>query len=133
MHAVDTNVLVRLVVGDDEQQTGIAERFVSGGVWVSLPVLLEATWTLDTVYRRDEGEIATVVEMLLKHPAVSLQCSDAVADALQEFRRRPALGFADCLILALAKSSGHLPLGTFDRRLSRLDGTQFLTAGSRSA
>ena len=132
MRAVDTNVVVRLVVGDDAQQTVAAERFVSGGAWVSLPVLLETASTLGTVYRRDQQEIATLLEMLLKHPAVSLQYSDAVVDALQEFRRHPALGFADCLILAMARSSGHLPLGTFDRKLGRLDGAQLLTAGSRS-
>jgi len=47
---------------------------------------------------------------------------EAVAAALETFRRRPALGFSDCLLIELARKAGHLPLGTFDRDLSKLDG-----------
>ena len=64
--------------------------------------------------------------MLLNHATLTLQSSDAVAEALVLFRRDPALGFEDCLILSLARSSGHLPLGTFDRRLGKLDGAETL-------
>ncbi len=49
-----------------------------------------------------------------------------VAAAREIFRRRPALGFSDCLLLELARKAGHLPLGTFDRELSKLDGAQKL-------
>ena len=47
---------------------------------------------------------------------------DAVAEAVGHFRGRPALGFSDCLVLASARKAGHLPLGTFDRGLAKLDG-----------
>jgi predicted nucleic acid-binding protein len=36
------------------------------------------------------------------------------------------LGFSDCLVLEIARKAGHLPLGTFDRNLSKLDGAQKL-------
>jgi len=49
-----------------------------------------------------------------------------VAAALKRFRERPALGFSDCLLLQLARKAGHLPLGTFDRDLSKLDGAEKL-------
>jgi predicted nucleic acid-binding protein len=39
---------------------------------------------------------------------------------------KPALGFSDCLMLHLARKAGHLPLGTFDRNLSKVDGAQKL-------
>ena len=42
------------------------------------------------------------------------------------FARRPALGFSDCLVLEVARKAGHLPLGTFDRRLARVDGVRRL-------
>jgi predicted nucleic acid-binding protein len=42
--------------------------------------------------------------------------------ALETFRRRPTLGFSDCLLVELAQKAGHLPLGTFDRDLSKVDG-----------
>jgi len=48
------------------------------------------------------------------------------ANALETFRKRPALGFSDCLMLEAARKAGHLPLGTFDRNLGRLEGAQRL-------
>ena len=126
MRAVDTNVLVRLVTRDDARQVAAAEKFVDRGAWVSHLVLAEATWVLTSVYDRGPSEIATAVEMLLNHQHLTLQDVDAVAAAVENFRRRPAVGFSDCLVLAIAGKAGHLPLGTFDRNLAKLDGTHKL-------
>ena len=46
--------------------------------------------------------------------------------ALEQYRNSPALGFSDCLILETVRKAGHLPLGTFDRNLSKLDGAEGL-------
>ena len=64
--------------------------------------------------------------MLLNHKDLTLEGSDVVANALAQFRKRPVLGFSDCLMLAVARQAGHLPLGTFDRTLGRLEGAQRL-------
>lgn len=126
MRSVDTNVLVRLVTRDDAKQVAAAEAFVSRGAWVPHLVLAEATWVLASVYGRGSGHIATAVEMLLTHQDLTLQDSDAVAAAVERFRRRPALGFSNCLVLEVARKAGHLPLGTFDRDLAKLDGVERL-------
>ena len=121
MRAVDTNVLVRLVTRDDVKQVAAAEAFVSRGAWVPHLVLAEATWVLTSVYERGPGEIAAAVEMLLNHQHLTLQDSDVVAAAVERFRARPASGFSDCLVLEVARKAGHVPLGTFDRKLAKLD------------
>ena len=126
MRAVDTNVLVRLIIRDDPKQVAAGQEFVDTGVWVSIVALAEATWVLRSIYGRGAAEIAGTVDMLLNHKAVTLQDSEAVAAALAIFRARPALGFSDCLLLELARKAGHLPLGTFDRDLSTLDGAEKL-------
>ena len=126
MRSVDTNVLIRLVTRDDARQVAAAEAFVSRGAWVPHLVLAEATWVLASVYERDPGDIATAVEMLLNHQDLTLQDSDAVTAAIARFRRRPALGFSDCLVLEVARKAGHVPLGTFDRSLASLDGVEKL-------
>jgi predicted nucleic-acid-binding protein len=126
MRAVDTNVLIRLVTRDDRKQVAAAESFVSKGAWVSMLVLVEATWVLAAVYDLTHAEIATAIDMLLHHRDLSIQESDSVAAALEQYRNRPALGFSDCLILETARKAGHLPLGTFDRNLSKLDGAEGL-------
>ena len=64
--------------------------------------------------------------MLLKNSKLVLQDAHAVAAALELFRAKPSLGFADCLMLQLARQAGHLPFGTFDRNLARVDGAQKL-------
>jgi len=126
MRAVDTNVLVRLVTRDDRKQVAAAEAFVSKGAWVSTLVLVEATWVLTAVYALTHAEMATAIDMLLHHRDLTLQESDSVAIALEQYRSRSALGFSDCLILEIARKAGHLPLGTFDRDLSKLDGAERL-------
>ena len=126
MRSVDTNVLVRLVTRDDAKQAAAAEAFVARGAWISHLALAEATWVLSAVYGLGPREIATAVEMLLNHQDLTLQESEVVSNALTQFRKRPALGFSDCLIVEVARRSGHLPLGTFDRNLARLESVERL-------
>ena len=127
MRAIETNVLVRLVIGDDPEQVGVAEGFVKTGAWVSVLALAEATWVLGSVYALNAASLATAVEMLLDHKDLTLQDSDVVEAALALFRSRPALGFTDCLMLNVARKAGHLPLGTFDRALGKIKGAQKLS------
>ena len=124
MRAVDTNVLVRLITRDDEDQVAAAEAFVRKGAWVSHLVLAETTWVLSSAYALGHGEIATALEMLLNHAELTVQDADVVAAAVEHYRKRPSLGFSDCLVLEIARKAGHLPLGTFDRVLGKLQGAE---------
>jgi len=124
MLAVDTNVLVRLITRDDAKQVAAAESFVAKGAWVSHLVLAETTWVLSAVYELPPAAIAMAIEMLLNHRNLTIQDPEVVAAALARFRKKLALGFSDCLVLEIARKAGHLPLGTFDKALSKLDGAQ---------
>jgi predicted nucleic-acid-binding protein len=126
MRAVDTNVLVRVLIGDDARQAASAEGFIQNGAWVSVLALAEAMWVLKTVYNRNSSGVVAAIEMLLDHKNLTVQDSDVVAAALRLFRSRPSLGFSDCLILELARKAGHLPLGTLDRSLGKVEGAQKL-------
>jgi predicted nucleic-acid-binding protein len=120
VRAADTNVLVRLIARDDAKQVAAAERFVAPGAWISHLVLAETTWVLDSVFALGPREIATAVEMLLDHDRLAIQDADTVRAAVAQMRRKPTLGFSDCLILETARKAGHVPLGTFDRKLGAL-------------
>lgn len=126
MRAVDTNVLVRLMTRDDTKQVAIAEAFVAKGAWVPHLAVAEATWVLASVYDRGSEAIATAVEMLLSHEQLTVQDSETVAAAVARFREQPRVGFSDCLMVEVARKAGHLPLGTFDRDLGKIDGAQRL-------
>lgn len=124
MRAVDTNVLVRLLVRDDVKQAAVADRSISNGAWVSKVVLVEAVWVMGMASGLDATALARAIQMVLEHEHLTVEDPDVVAAALAHFRKHPGLGFADCLVLEIARKAGHLPLCTFDRRLGKLDGAE---------
>lgn len=126
MLAVDTNVLVRLLVRDDAKQAKAADQFVAKGAWISHLVLAETLWVLESVYGRTAAQIMAALKLLMTHESLVLQDAETVGFALAQFQRKPALGFSDCLVLEIARKAGHLPMGTFDRALAKLDGAQKL-------
>lgn len=126
MRAVDTNVLVRLIVQDDEGQRSKAESFVSFGAWVSHLVLAETVWVLDSVYGLNRSALIDAIGMLQDQDQIIIEDPHVVSAALRQFKQKPSLGFTDCLILEIARKAGHTPLGTFDKNLAKIDGTQKL-------
>ena len=126
MLAVDTHVLVRLLARDDLKQSRRADQFIAKGAWVSHLVLAETMWVLESVYARSAAQLLAALQLLLAHETLVLQDADTVSAALAHFEKKPALGFSDCLVLEIARRAGHLPLGTFDRALAKIDGAQRL-------
>jgi len=122
MRAVDTNLLLRLLVRDDAKQAAAAEAFIAKGAWVSHLVLAETVWVLDAVYGVASRQIVVAVDMLLRHAQLTIQDAEVVLAALAHYRERPRAGFSDCLILEIAKKAGHMPLGTFDQDIAKLEG-----------
>ena len=124
MVSVDTNVLIRLMAEDDAAQLSAAKDFIRQPAWISHLVLMETIWVLSTAYKRSHSELVKAVEILLSHINLSIQEPDVVGSALSLFKQKPSLGFSDCMILEIARKAGHLPLGTFDRGLAKIDGAE---------
>jgi predicted nucleic-acid-binding protein len=70
--------------------------------------------------------IAETIEMLMAHQTLSVEQPETVASALKLFRENRKTDFADCLILENARRAANLPVGTFDRALAKLPGTERL-------
>ena len=85
-------------------------------------VLAETVWVLESVYGISRPRIAIVVGMLLEHDRLTLQDEDVIRGAHSAFERDRSVGFTDCLIVEAARKAGHLPVGTFDKAMSRLEG-----------
>jgi predicted nucleic-acid-binding protein len=120
--AFDTNVVVRVLVGDDPAQTRRAERaFVehanSDGVFVSLVVLAETAWVLDAGYGWDRATIESRLRRLVRTRNVAVEDTDLVEKALDEYRVGRA-EVADYLILGKARQRAG-ELLTFDKRLAK--------------
>ena len=131
MRTLDTNVVVRLLIGDDPQQTPIAEQaflsaIATGGVYLPDVVLAEVAWVLRG-YDLERGTRYQLLERLVRTRGVVVDDIDAVIDALEQFRLGGDL--ADQLILARAAATCALPVLSFDRRFSGCEGVELLGPG----
>ena len=126
MKAVDTNVLVRIFTEDDPRQSKLAKAFVGTQAWVSHIALVETIWVLGSVYERPKADLLRAVEVVLKNEALVLQEPEVVAEALSLFKSHSGVAFSDCMILAVSKKAGHTPLGTFDAKLAKINGTALI-------
>lgn len=116
MIALDTNVVVRLLVDDHPEQTRRARRLIEARPVLVLPtVLLESEWVLRGAYRLVPGAIAAAFRKLLGVPGVAAENGAAMAQAIEWYER--GLDFADALHLAMAREAE--ALATFDARLAR--------------
>lgn len=116
MIAVDTNVVVRLLVNDDPVQARRARKLIKAGdVLIPLTVLLETEWVLRYTYELDATEILRLLRDLLGLPGVKVEDAARLARALDWFER--GMDFADALHIA---SSGEADaFATFDEKLQR--------------
>ncbi len=120
MQTLDTNVVVRVLVGDDPVQTPLAEHaFLSaiqaGGAFTPDVVLAEVTWMLRG-YGLDRATRHNLLQRLIRTRGVVVVDVDAVIDALSRFQHGG--DFADQLVLTRAASHGALPVLTFDQRFA---------------
>jgi predicted nucleic-acid-binding protein len=121
MGAVDTNVLVRLLVADDAAQTRRAAAFLEAHrpVWISTVVLVETVWVLLTVYRWSKPQILAMLHTATNSRDFAFQAVEPLRAAVQLYASSNA-DFSDCLALALARAEGHLPFATFDKATAKL-------------
>lgn len=127
MLGIDTNILVRFLVRDDETQFEKARRLIGREVvagrrvFVSQLVLLETEWVLRSRYDLQKARIIEVVSGLLDANDVQFEDEPAIEEALFVWKDR-SVGFADCLIGARNKRLGCSATATFDEKASRLPG-----------
>jgi predicted nucleic-acid-binding protein len=114
--AVDTNVVVRLLVNDDARQGAAARRlFESDEIWIGVTVLLETAWVLESVYDLSTDETVTALQRLLGLPNVRVEDPGAVAAALDAAGK--GLELADAL--HLVRTPQHAVFVTFDRAIAK--------------
>ena len=110
MIAFDTNLLVRIAVNDDQQQSETAEQLLmSNEVFVSRTVLLETEWVLRSVYKKPRSDIADFFEQALSTQNLMMETALEVEQALTWYRL--GADFADAIHLCIC---GESTLNTFD-------------------
>jgi predicted nucleic-acid-binding protein len=117
MLAIDTNLIVRYLVGDDPAQAIRARRTIDGNdTFVSLTVLLETEWVLRSVYGFSALACAKALGDFAGLPRVTVQDAAVAAKALGWMEK--GVDFADGL--HLAKAEGCEAFVTFDREFAQV-------------
>jgi predicted nucleic-acid-binding protein len=119
---LDTNVLVRFLVEDDDEQTLKATQLIEGAVragiplYVSAVVLCEVIWVLARIYRLTKDELVEIVRSLVQTPELEIEGRDGVRRALEAFVSGKG-DFSDYLIREMALGAGCDRIATFDKAL----------------
>jgi len=125
MMALDTNVIVRFLVRDDEKQARtVYARFKKAEknrelLFVPLVVVLELIWVLESAYEMSRGDILAAMADLRQMPILEFERADAL-ERLLSSGTRCKTGLADLLIAHSAQASGCDGVITFDKRAARL-------------
>ena len=128
MIGLDTNILVRYVVGDDTKQAAVARRVIedltpSEPGFVSLVVLLELSWVLVRVYGCRVSQVTSIFAELIASPTILVEQSATVTAAIT----LPHDDLADSLLHEIGKAHGCARTVTFDRKFARLPGVELAT------
>ena len=130
MIGLDTNVLARYILQDDELQSPKADRAIESLTsenpgWIGLSTLLELVWVLSSTIRPKREEMASMVDALLTMDGIVVEQAKVVKQALDLFLAGRA-DFADCLIAASARAAGCSRTVTFDRVAARDAGMELI-------
>jgi predicted nucleic-acid-binding protein len=118
--AADTNIVVRLLTGDERQQTEHARRlFDTQTVLLPKTVLLEAEWVLRRLYRLDRAAVIRALDALISLPNVRCEDEPGVRQALTWSHE--GLDFADALHMVASRAAERF--ATFDRALIKVAAT----------
>ena len=131
MIGLDTNVVVRFLVQDDQVQSAIANRFMSRlgrekPGFISSVVLAEITWVLSRAYKSSREDIARAVEGLLRSAELIVENADAAYRALAIYQASPSAEFADALIAETTSLAGAAETVTFDKNAASSLGMRLL-------
>lgn len=126
MRGIDTNILVRHFVDDDDPQCAIAERFLrslsneSPG-YVSTVALLEMWWVLRKNYKMEKAGLIRAVGRMLANPHLRIEHKAEVSEAVDRFGVGSA-DFQDYLVERCCAGAGCARTMTFDRKAARSAG-----------
>ncbi|MCY3852685.1 MAG: type II toxin-antitoxin system VapC family toxin [Gammaproteobacteria bacterium] len=130
MITLDTNVLVRYLLDDDEHQAKAARNLLSGLTpdqpgFVCREVTVELTWVLQNTYGFSRDLVSEALEDLIATKELKFEAADDVVSAINHYREGGA-SLPGRMIAAAAKRRGAYPLYTFDQKLARLEGVLLL-------
>ena len=122
MTGIDTNVLVRYLVKDDPAQSKKAISLfkslsLTSKGFISLIVIVETIWVLDSVYKQDLNLIRSAILKLLDSQKIVVQCANEIETALsgEGYEGSPS----DAIIAEIGRAYGCAMTVTFDKKAAK--------------
>lgn len=130
MIGLDTNVLLRFVAQDDEQQSPLADATIASLTkqnpgWIAVATVLEFVWAMSKSMRVPKPVVCNALDGMLTLDTIVVEQEAIVSSAVQQYRSTRA-DFADCLIAASARAAGCSKTVTFDRIAARDTGMELI-------
>ena len=130
MIGVDTSVLVRYLVGDDLQQSQLAQNVFNAlstyePGFISREVMIETVWVLERAYKISRPHIGSVIEGLLAAEELKIEQSGDIAWVLRRYLENKS-GFADLMIACAGQRKGCTVTVTFDKGAAGIEGMNLL-------
>ena len=132
MIGLDTNVLVRYVLRDDEQQAEAVDNLIEKCfaehilIAISLLTIQESEWVLRACAKIDKPQIIALFKTLLESADVLIETEDILEEALLHFENSNA-DFSDCLMVAKYRHIACDYMVTFDSKAAKIEGAFLLT------
>jgi predicted nucleic-acid-binding protein len=131
MIGLDTNILVRYLTFDDPKQTTRALEVVDSlsienPGFISLVVIAELVWVLESFYKLTKTEVVSSLETLLRSKELTVERAEIAWQALNNFKASRG-GYSDCLIERIGHAAGCQYTLTFDQKASSAAGMKLLS------
>lgn len=126
MKALDTNVIIRFLVKDDEKQAKAVHGLFSKAeqekyqFFISAPVLLETLWVLESVYQFPRNRVIDAIDVMLLLPILEFEHHSSVRQFVMN-ARETKIDLSDLLIACVSTSAVCPSVFTFDKKAARHD------------
>ncbi len=131
MNGLDTNILVRYLIQDDEAQAKTANLYIKkhctddSPAFINRIVLCELVWVLESAYKYEKKQIFMVLEKILQTSQFVVEDSGSAWHALADYKKTN-VDFSDSLIGAVNKLAGCKKTATFDKQAGKLPDFEFI-------
>src|SRR3989304_9980706 len=128
-YLVDTNIFLRLLTEDDLSQTPAVKNLIANIIdrrvhaYVTIAVILEMVWTLESYYELKRNEVAEKLSLLLNTPNLVIENQDVIEEAVEQYKQA-RVDFADCYNASFAKLKGDGTILSYDRHFDKLAGVK---------
>ena len=119
MPSIDTNCLLRWLLGDVPEQTTLVTALINSGasIVVADVALIETVFVLEKLKKISRETISEAVMAVIRKDAI-LCNRELFGEILPVYTSHPKLSFVDCYLEALARKSANAPLLTFDKKVA---------------